>query len=75
MLPSSNPSSAVSHSIEISAPSLFLLGQNFHDSNSINPLLTFFNFASLVFANLFYPAAFVSIEMIGPLRARDGSDI
>ena len=68
MLPSSNPSVAELHSKEISAPSLFLLGQNFHDSNSINPLLTFFNFASLVFANLFYPAAFVSIGFIYKLK-------
>ena len=59
MLPSRNPSVSDLHSIEILAPTV--LEQNFHSLNSIYPLLTFCNFASLVFVNLFFAAAVVSI--------------
>jgi len=42
MLPILNPSI---HFIPILAP--FLVGQKYHVSKSINPLLTFFNYANL----------------------------
>ena len=47
MLPSKNPLSH--YSCEILAPFASALGQKCHFSKSINPLLTFFNFANLDF--------------------------
>ena len=44
MLPILNPSI---HFIPILAYFLFLIGQTYHVSKSINPLLTFFNYANL----------------------------